>query len=246
MRTYWRDRRRHHHHDQGGIDDWLMTYADMITLLLCFFAVFIAIAIPDETKFETAKKKVTEQFAGANSDFLKGTHSLPPTEIDTPPTSDVLFKALPSIVDRFDDPQRDVEVDKRDRITTIEMNSAPFFPKGAALLSPEGVTILSELQPTLMSEEYKDYTISVEGYTDDIPIKTAQFPSNWELSTARAASVVRALIDLGVPPERLRAVGFAESSPKVPNRTEAGDAIPENQAQNRRVVIRLEKISKAK
>ena len=244
MSAYWK-RRKAERSEEAHVDDWLMTYADMITLLLCFFAVFLAIAIPDERKFEEAKQKVVEQFAGANSDHLKGTHSLPPTEIDTPPTSDVLFEALPSIVDRFDD-NKDVEVEKGDRITTIEMNSAPFFPKGAAALSQEGVKVLGELQPSLMSEEYKDYTISVEGYTDDNPIKTPQFPSNWELSTARAAAVVRTLIDLGVPANRLRAVGFAESVPKVANRDEAGKPIEANQAQNRRVVIRLEKIVKAK
>ena len=155
-----------------------------------------------------------------------------------------MFKALPSIVDRFDDPNRDVEVEKGDRITTIEMNSAPFFDVGAAALSEEGVRILGELLPSLMSEEYQDYTISVEGYTDDAPIRTAQFPSNWELSSARAASVVRSLIDLGVPAERLRAVGFGETSPKMPNRNAQGDPIPENMAKNRRVVIRLEKIEK--
>lgn len=221
-----------------------MTYADMITLLLCFFAVFLAIAIPDERKFEAAKQKVAEQFSNGNSDNLKGVHTLPPAPVDAAPQSEVLFEALPSIVDRFED-NKDVEIEKGDRITTIEMNSAPFFPKGAATLSQEGVTVLSELQPTLMSNEYKDYTISVEGYTDDIPIKTPQFPSNWELSTARAASVVRSLIDLGVPAERLRAVGFAETSPKVANRGADGQPLPDNQAQNRRVVIRLEKITKA-
>lgn len=247
MSAYWKKRRKDDLHRQdGGIDDWLMTYADMITLLLCFFAVFIAIAIPDQRKFEEAKKKVVEQFAGANSDHLKGVHSLPPTEIDTPPSSDELFKALPSIVDRFDDPERDVEVEKGDRITTIEMNSAPFFDVGAATIGAEGVRILGELLPTLMSGEYEGYTISVEGYTDDAPIQTAQFPSNWELSAARAASVVRSLINLGVPAERLRAVGFGETSPKVPNRDANGNPIPENMAQNRRVVIRLEKIEKQK
>ena len=245
MRRAWRPRRRHDHDMESAVDDWLMTYADMITLLLCFFAVFLAIAIPDERKFEAAKQQVAEQFSNGNSDHLKGVHTLPPSPTDAAPTSDVLYKALPSIVDRFQD-NKDVEVEKGDRITTIEMNSAPFFPVGAATLSQSGVVVLSELQPTLMSDEYKDYMISVEGYTDDSPIKTAQFPSNWELSTARAASVVRSLIDLGVPAERLRAVGFAESSPKVPNRDEAGNPIPENQAQNRRVVIRLEKIVKAK
>lgn len=243
MASYWQKRKESG--EEAHVDDWLMTYADMITLLLCFFAVFIAIAVPDERKFEEAKEKVVEQFSGGDSAKMKGQYALPLSEKDTPVSSDDLYEALPSIVDRFPE-NKDVEVQKGDRITTIEMNSAPFFPKGAANLSEEGVKVLAELQPSLMSEEYKDYTISVEGYTDDNPIKTAQFPSNWELSSARAASVVRSLIDLGVPANRLRAVGFAESNPKVPNRDERGEVIPENQAQNRRVVIRLEKIVKQK
>jgi len=236
---------RRHSSEEVHVDDWLMTYADMITLLLCFFAVFLAIAVPDERKFKEAKEKVVEQFTGGESAKMKGTYTLPEAEKDTPVSSDDLYEALPSIVDRFP-ANKDVEVQKGDRITTIEMNSAPFFPRGAANLSEDGIKVLSELQPSLISDEYKDYTISVEGYTDDIPIKTAQFPSNWELSTARAAAVVRTLIDLGVPPTRLRAVGFAESVPKVPNRDAAGKPIEENQAQNRRVVIRLEKIEKQK
>lgn len=243
MSNYWKNKKQTT--EEAHVDDWLMTYADMITLLLCFFAVFLAIAVPDERKFEEAKEKVVEQFSGGETAKMKGTYTLPQAEKDTPVSSDDLYEALPSIVDRF--PQnKDVEVQKGDRITTIEMNSAPFFPRGAAALSEDGVKVLSELEPTLMSEEYKDYMISVEGYTDDIPIKTAQFPSNWELSSARAASVVRTLIDLGIPASRLRAVGFADTNPKAQNRDEAGNAIPDNQAQNRRVVIRLEKIVKQK
>lgn len=245
MSSHWKRRRRSDSQNESHVDDWLMTYADMITLLLCFFAVFIAIAIPDEIKFEEAKKKVSEEFSGTTSEYLKGVYSLPPTPNDTPPSAEAPYKALPSIVDRFNG-NENIEIEKGDRITTIEMNSAPFFPKGAATLSEDGQKVLAELRATLSSDEYKDYNISVEGYTDDTPIKTAQFPSNWELSTARAAAVVRSLIELGISPQRLRAVGFAETSPKVPNRDKAGNDLPENQAQNRRVVIRLEKITKNK
>lgn len=244
MSSYWRNRRRSN--EEAHVDDWLMTYADMITLLLCFFAVFIAISVPEEEKFENAKQKVVETFAGATSDNMKGKFALPPTPIDNPPTDESPYDSLPSIVDRFNEEQKDVEVQKGDRITTIEMNSAPFYDKGSANLSAEGIALLNELRETLMSDEYKDYTISVEGYTDDNPIKTAQFPSNWELSTARAAAVVRTMIDMGVPVQRLRAVGYGEAVPKVPNRDANGTPIPDNQAQNRRVVIRLEKIEKSK
>lgn len=246
MSGYWHKRRKTDN-GEDHVDDWLMTYADMITLLLCFFAVFIAISVPEQGKFETAKQKVTEEFSG-NSENMKGEFPLPPAPFDADPRADLPFTALPSIVDRHRDapiPNKDVEVVKGDRITTIELNSAPFFPVGSSTLSSEGAQILDELQPTFLAPEYQDYTISVEGHTDDDPIKTPQFPSNWELSAARASAVVRYLVDIGIPPPRLRAVGYADSVPKAPNRDEAGNPLPDNQAQNRRVVIRLEKIVKA-
>ncbi len=244
MSFHIKDRRRSK--EEQHVDDWLMTYADMITLLLCFFAVFIAISVVEEDKFENAKKKVVETFAGSTSDHMKGQYALPPTPFDTPPSAEMPFEALPSIVDRFNKDEENVEVEKGDRITTIEMNSAPFYNVGSANLNAEGLELLDELLPTLTSQEYDGYTISVEGYTDDSPIRTAQFPSNWELSTARAAAVVRYLTEKGVPAQRLRAVGYGSAVPKVPNRDEAGSPLPDNQAQNRRVVIRLERIEKAK
>jgi len=133
-----------------------------------------------------------------------------------------------------------------DRISTLEMSSAAFFDSGSAALSPGGEAILQPLAAKLQSDEYRDYRITVEGHTDDNPIHTAQFPSNWELSTARAAAVAHYLVDQGIPAQRLRAAGYADTFPKVPNRDANGAPIPENQAQNRRVVIRLEKIEKAK
>lgn len=240
--SHFRNRRRTQ--EETHVDDWLMTYADMITLLLCFFAVFIAISVPEQEKFENAKEKVVQTFKGATSDNMKGQYALPETQLDSPLKSEMPFEALPAIVDRFN--KEEVEIEKGDRITTIEMNSAPFYAAGSAILNEDGLKVLDELLPAISSEEYKDYTISVEGYTDDSPIRTAQFPSNWELSTARAAAVVRHFIEKGIPPQRLRAVGYGEAVPKVPNRSTDGTALPDNQAQNRRVVIRLEKIDKAK
>lgn len=245
MSGNWKHRRRTDNDGDQHVDDWLMTYADMITLLLCFFAVFLAITTPDKAKFEKAKEQVAEKFATGNANDLRGMYALAPTDKDTPLASSVPFKALPSIVDRFPD-NRPVAIEKGDRITTMEMNTASFFGKGNADLSAEGAAVLGELKDKILSPEYKDYMVSVEGYTDDIPIKTARFPSNWELSAARAASVVRELVAQGVPAERLRAVGFAQTNPKMPNRDANGVEIPENQAQNRRVIIRLEKITKQK
>ena len=129
-----------------------------------------------------------------------------------------------------------------DRITTLAFDSAAFFSRGDATLNNSGKVILQEVVGNLTSEEYRDYMVTVEGHTDDEPINTLRFPSNWELSTARAAAVVRFFIEQGVPAQRVRAAGYADTRPLLPNRDGNGVAIPENQAKNRRVVIGLEKI----
>jgi chemotaxis protein MotB len=109
-------------------------------------------------------------------------------------------------------------------------------------LSDPGQSILGSLLGRLQSPAFAAYRITVEGHTDDEPISSAQFPSNWELSAARAAAVVRFFAEHGIPANRLRAAGYAQTHPLAPNRDDAGNPIPENQAKNRRVVIELEKI----
>lgn len=227
--------------DHQGVDDWLMTYADMITLLLCFFAVFLSVSVPEKEQFQQARQKVLEQFA--DPDILKD--KFPPL-LDENKVFDeeAPYENLPSIVDRFR--KEGVTIVQGDKLTTIDVNSRFFFPSGAAALSEEGTEFLKGLVPSLRTGQFKDYLITVEGHTDDNPINTPQFPSNWELSTGRAASVVRYFLTQGVPAERLRAAGYADVFPKVANRTPSGVALPNNQAQNRRVVIKLEKIEKDK
>ena len=85
------------------------------------------------------------------------------------------------------------------------------------------------------------YSIDIEGHTDDAPISTPQFPSNWELSSARASAVARFLIGRGIKPERISVIGYADTKPKVPNRNAAGNPIPENRQENRRVMVRVER-----
>lgn len=239
-------------HDEGGLDDWLMTYADMITLLLCFFAVFLAASVPKEEVFVKAREDVLDKFATETPSGERGPNANA--------TLDGAYDAAPSILDRM---STDISItepvingteiehkskkDKPDgdRIKTIEMPSAAFFTSGSATLSGEGKLLLNEIIETnLKNDELADYIITIEGHTDDVPINTLQFPSNWELSTARAASVVRYLIEQGIPPQKLRAAGYADSVPKVANRDYAGKPIAMNQAQNRRVIIKLEKIIK--
>ncbi len=235
--------RRRARRRRGDVDDWLMTYADMVTLLLCFFAVFLSVSMPKKDKFEKATKEVRQTFGTPEASPNINMPRRPQT-FSEDDDSEIIRGALPSIVGSYD-PNKGAQVKKDgDRITTIEMNSAPFFASGSATLSEDGKKILGGDLLKLFNEKYKDYTITVEGHTDDNPIATAQFPSNWELSTSRSAAVVRYFLSQNIAPARLRAAGYADTFPKIANRDNSGKPIPANQAQNRRVIIKLEKIDK--
>jgi chemotaxis protein MotB len=95
----------------------------------------------------------------------------------------------------------------------------------------------------LKQADFLDYRITVEGHTSDAAPESGLYVSNWELSSARAAHVVRLLIEKGLKPENLKVVGYGSSMPKVPNRDGAGNAIVGNRARNERVVIKLERAS---
>lgn len=113
----------------------------------------------------------------------------------------------------------------------VELNNDILFSSGSADLSVEGITLLEEL-----SEAFLDpgLLVAIEGHTDNVPIHTQQFPSNWELSSFRATTVARALVTLGVAEHRVKVTGYADTRPRTPNDTDA------NRALNRRVSLVLE------
>lgn len=124
-----------------------------------------------------------------------------------------------------------VEVNKEGlRITLQEQGNLPFFESGKAELTQEMIEVIDKILPTLKKLS-KDYEIIVEGHTDNVPINTPQFASNWELSTARATSVVRYIISKGIEPSKISAIGYGEYRPVAPNDT------PQNRQKNRRVVF---------
>lgn len=135
--------------------------------------------------------------------------------------------ALPAIPEQLADR---VRVSRDAQKVLIEVNDAVLFQAGRAELSEEGKAVLNALQPALLAHPG---AITVEGHTDDRPIATAQYPSNWELSAVRASVVTRHLIGLGVPANRVRPVGHADTQPRADNATAEG------RAQNRRVSLVL-------
>ncbi len=250
-------------------DDWLMTYADMITLLLCFFVLLASSAISQKKSTPKVHAVQEAPLPAQEPKPIQARPSAPrPDEMIKPESPDPVKEgktqkpasseaavdqtsgqvpppaSLPEIVDNLKSRGAANFEQQGDRITSIEISSAAFFDSGSAVLSPAGKEILREVAGNLKAEQFMDYQVTVEGHTDDAPINTPLFPSNWELSTARSAAVVRFFLDEGVPAQRLRAAGYADTFPKAPNRDANGRAIPENQAQNRRVVIKLEKIEK--
>lgn len=277
MKYHWQKKRERISH----ADDWLMTYADMITLLLCFFAVFLTVSMPKKEIPPVVEPPPPAQIAQAETippapDISQTTEvvreakvqfEIPVDETLPPPETSVIEDKIieqkdqtPPVEAKTETPpapppeiannpkaQNAAEFEKKgDRITTLEMDSAAFFDSGSAVISDNGKVILKDVAKKIQSDEFKDYQVTVEGHTDDAPIKTPLFPSNWELSTARASAVVHYFLEAGIPAQKLRAAGYADTFPKAPNHDASGNAIAGNQAQNRRVVIKLERIERGK
>ena len=215
-----------------------MTYADMITLLLCLFVLLASTSILQKKNMQKdqAVQKVEKEQTPVPSEQ-------PVTEktSEQVPSRDSLLEIIDNLKSQI---AENFKQNNGDRLTSFEISSTAFFNSGSATLNPSGKVILHNVAGNLKGEKFQDYEVTVEGHTDDAPISTSSFPSNWELSTARAAAVVRFFLEEGIPAQRLRAAGYADTFPKLSNRDANGNAIPENQAKNRRVIIKLEKVEK--
>ncbi len=203
-------------------EDWLITYADAITLLMAFMVMLLTFSKYDIPAFEEA--------AAAIQSNLSGRDSTSPIQLLRIDVQDVVYNMQADQV---------VKVDTDDKGIIIELSSSAFYKPGSANLREEALPVLEKMAQTLLAPRYQTYAIEIEGHTDDIPINTPRFPSNWELSAMRATQVVRLLISQGMEPIRLKATGYADTQPKAPNKDAEGNPVPDNQALNRRVVIRI-------
>lgn len=216
---------RHKEQQEENVDSWLMSYADMITLLLCFFIIFVSVSEPKKERLSA----ITEGMAGKF-----GT-------VDLATPFQGVFRSLQAVIETHQI-LKDVAIEKGEKHLVMELSSLSFYKDKSAEFDEKMLPVLEELCNTLKSIEFMDYRITVEGHTNDVPISTPFYPSNWELSTARAAHMVRFFIDHGIKPHRISAVGFADTRPKVPNLDIHGNAIIENRKLNERVIIKLEQI----
>jgi chemotaxis protein MotB len=201
---------------------WITTYADMITLLMCFFVIMYSASEPSQSKWEQLK-------GGIESDVMNVKNQTPLAD---------LYNELEAKYDDPNDDNPDLTIDFNTHGIVISLGSASLFESGGATLKSDGRRVIKILSKELRKRLNKyELVIDVEGHTDDIPIRTSQFPSNWELSSSRAASVVKLFTERGIDPTVVRAIGHADAFPKKPNRDADGAAIPDNMAVNRRVDV---------
>jgi chemotaxis protein MotB len=224
------------HEEHESSERWLLTYADMITLLMAFFIMMYSMSVMNLAKFNQVAFSIRSGFGGA----LKGGQHLlkhePRTHIQSKhPSAATAENKLRDAKQRLanyaimNNMQDTIIIsnDKRGLVVSIAVDGL-LFDAGSAQLRASAVPVLKEVAGSLKVIENE---IMVEGHTCTLPIATKVYPSNWELSAARASSVVRFFQKLGVSGERLLAVGYGESRPRVPNDT------ARHRAMNRRVNI---------
>jgi len=210
-------------------DGWLMTYLDVITLLLVMFVVMLAFSGGPSGMPASSKTPATVQASAApESDpepaVAPGTVGPAVDPMVTFAGQALRFLKEAGLADQ-------VDVILQEGGVNLRIGSEILFASGTATLSNDGISQLEKLVP-LLSET--DYQLMVAGHTDNIPISGPRYPSNWELSSARAGSVVRLFESLGISPARMQATGFADTRPLARNDTERG------RARNRRVELVLQ------
>jgi chemotaxis protein MotB len=259
-------------HD-GPDERWLLTYADMITLLMALFIVMFAISSVNTSKFDALSKSLKEAFngkvvSGGESVLQTGGssegHRTPTVQAPIPAIQPLIqkefakkakqkeketnskateqeeFKRVKAALDKYVKENKltkkvETQITRRGLVIRL-LTDKVLFDSGDATLKPAGKPLLKKVASLLQVDH--THPINVEGNTDNVPIQSSIYPTNWELSTSRAASVVRLLISDDVPAKRLGAVGYAQLHPIASNDTAKG------RSRNRRVEIVLLRINK--
>lgn len=246
------------HEEHVNHEAWVIPYADMLTLLMALFMMLFAISSVDLAKFEKMAQGLSDALGGSRSSGVLegGTSPMPgagPAIVAVPDRGELAEQALA----REEAAERaavreGLQLDAVEKTITEHAVAAGvgqavafrrearglivsivaddvMFEAGRASVRPGGASILGSVAGVLRGMPNR---IAVEGHTDDVPISTAQFRSNWELSTARATDVLRYLVDdLGLPADRVSASGYGSQRPLAPNTTAEG------RARNRRVEL---------
>jgi len=226
--------------ESSGAPAWMVTYGDLVTLLMCFFVLLFAFSEIDAQKFEA----VMQSFQGSAGVLSGGTTlsdsplvftGMPETNTSKETTdSQVLDSLKEEIESQLADANIELEITAEviNRGLLIRFPDNSLFDSGKVDLKNPAMDALTVIGNILLEESFREKVISVEGHTDNVPMRSPQFPSNWELSTTRATNVIRFFLDdMSITPNRLSASGYGEYYPIATNETAEG------RSQNRRVDI---------
>ncbi|QJD89404.1 flagellar motor protein MotD [Duganella dendranthematis] len=238
---YYRRARKKFDDEPENHERWLISYADFITLLFAFFVVMYAISAVNIGKYKVFSDALGNAFGGQGSATPVNTQvqNLPIPNPGLKRRTEMLRKEKEQMTRLAQDllstmaplvKEGKVRVTQNSRGVSVEINASVLFDPGEARLMPESVEALRAVANLLKSD---GHDVQVEGHTDNQPIANPRYPSNWELSSVRASSVVRLFIDAGVAPTRLTAVGFSSNQPVADNDTPLG------RARNRRVAVTI-------
>lgn len=232
---------------EEGPAPWVITFADMITLLMAFFALLYTVSQTDQKGFEHVATSVQNALGGPSGaggfggvmreGGFPGGKGVKPKSLDelTGLEGEALLEDMRQEFKGLS-PDEPVQITLRGNQVLMQVGGQVLFSPGSAVLGPQAHSFLDHV--VRVAKNYPDYRIDIKGHTDSRPISTAKFESNWELSALRATSVLRYLMDRGISAKRLTATGYADTQPLVPNNSE------ENMAKNRRVEFVLEKKEK--
>ena len=217
---------------------WIVTYADLVTLILTFFVLLYSMSNLELKRFKVVMQSIK---IGLGQQVTVVEDSQEAVEPVTPPMTQETYWEMrnQSLLDELNTLIKDRGLDENIVVSlengriVIRVKNHLFFSSGRAQLNASGMPILDDI--LVIFRNCPDYRINIAGHTDNTPIYTTQFPSNWELSTTRATVVLRYLIERGIDPRRMTATGYADLMPLVSNDN------ADSKAQNRRVEFILEK-----
>lgn len=201
-------------------ESWLLTYADSITLLMAFFVLLLSVSSIDQSKVEAIQSGIDNVFSRTESEQ---------------PFSSMQTK-LNDIVEQ-QELHDQISITPDALGTHLRFSSRLLFKSGSAELRREIFPVFNSVVKAIKDSGYVDYVVKVEGHTDNIPIRTKEYQSNWELSAHRATNVVKYFISKGIEKKRIKAIAMADSHPLYPNFKPSGAPNAKNQAKNRRIEI---------
>ncbi|MFV1884485.1 MAG: SPOR domain-containing protein [Balneola sp.] len=203
-------------------ESWQVSYLDIITIILGFLIILLSASQLAKTDFTSLST-----LFGNNSDR---------TEFITTPVEEIQEELETLLQTQIEQERLEVIRDLND--IRIRFRSDDFYPSGSANIQGSGLDLLNHVLRAFQQTTYNDFSIDVEGHTDNVPISSDQYPSNWELSTARASNVVKYFNQMGIEQDRLKASGFADSRPLI-QFDSFGNPFAASKEKNRRVVLRL-------